>query len=141
MVSRKMLAPEADVSDEDVENTQAIEASDSKLDKLPKILASTKKGTRHKGMQALALWLTSREPSEEDLKKVWKGLFYAVWHADKAPVQEELINRVAGLMLSLSEESARRFLQVRTTARDFLNWRLIAFREPSCSYYGLSHSF
>ncbi|GAQ77707.1 Nop52 containing protein [Klebsormidium nitens] len=118
MVSRKALGSRSGITDvhadvmveEDRHQPQG--GDDAKLDKLPKILASSKKGTRQRGMQALATWLATRDASEEDLKKVWKGLFYAVWHADKAPVQEELIERVAGLMLSLEAEAARRFLQV-----------------------------
>lgn len=35
------------------------------------------------------------------MKKIWKGLFYCVWHADKAPVQSELINRLSSLLLTL----------------------------------------
>lgn len=121
MVSRKALTSgaattdtAADVMVENVHHSMDTDASDAKLDKLPKILASSKKGTRQRGMQALATWLATRDASEEDLKKVWKGLFYAVWHADKVPVQEELIERVAGLMLNLGAEAAGRFLQVRS---------------------------
>lgn len=44
--------------------------------------------TRERGLQALAKWLSSRENvNDMDMQKIWKGLFYAFWHSDKAPVQ------------------------------------------------------
>lgn len=36
------------------------------------------------------------------MRRLWKGLFYATWHADKAPAQAELIGRLSSLLLSLS---------------------------------------
>ena len=33
-------------------------------------------------------WLASKSKVEEDdLLKLWKGIFYCFWHSDKAPVQ------------------------------------------------------
>jgi hypothetical protein len=44
--------------------------------------------TRERGLQALAKWLSLRQHvSDLDMRKIWKGLFYAFWHSDKAPVQ------------------------------------------------------
>lgn len=36
------------------------------------------------------------------MKKIWKGLFYCVWHADKVPVQVELVNNLSSLLVNLS---------------------------------------
>ena len=56
--------------------------------KFAKALASNSKAQRDAALDALGRWLAAREVVEEsDLLKVWKGMFYALWHADKAPVQ------------------------------------------------------
>ena len=56
--------------------------------KFARALASNSKAQRDAALDALARWLAAREVVEEsDLLKVWKGMFYALWHADKAPVQ------------------------------------------------------
>ncbi|KAF8395970.1 hypothetical protein HHK36_017581 [Tetracentron sinense] len=70
---------------------------------LSKHLASCNKTTRDKALRLLKTWLPSQDQiSDEEMKKIWKGLFYCVWHADKQPVQIELINRLASLLVSLS---------------------------------------
>jgi ribosomal RNA-processing protein 1 len=56
--------------------------------KFARALASTDYQTREKGLQALTLWMVHRpEISEKEMLRIWKGLFYCFWHADKAPVQ------------------------------------------------------
>ena len=47
-----------------------------------------------------------------DMKKIWKGLFYAVWHADGWDVQEELCEQIAGLMHELRHKVALTYLGV-----------------------------
>ncbi|KAK9274487.1 hypothetical protein L1049_021735 [Liquidambar formosana] len=67
-----------------------------------KHLASCNKTTRDKALKLLKTWLpTQPQLSDEDMKKIWKGLFYCVWHADKLPVQTELIDRLSSLLLTL----------------------------------------
>ncbi|KAA8535845.1 hypothetical protein F0562_030835 [Nyssa sinensis] len=69
---------------------------------LIKHLASCNKATRDKALKLLKIWLPLQsQVSDEDMKKLWKGLFYCIWHADKAPVQSELINRLSSLLLTL----------------------------------------
>ncbi|MCO5594963.1 hypothetical protein L7F22_049000 [Adiantum nelumboides] len=76
-------------------------------------LASPKKKTREKAISLLVLWLTSQKQAEEDeLKKVWKGLFYCVWHSDKAPVQADLIERLASILEKLNARLALKFFKV-----------------------------
>ncbi|KAL3693055.1 hypothetical protein R1sor_006706 [Riccia sorocarpa] len=76
-------------------------------------LASTDKKSRDKGVALLSLWLTSQEKvDEESLKKVWKGLFYCVWHSDKAQVQGELIESLAGLLEKADTDVAITFFKV-----------------------------
>jgi hypothetical protein len=51
-------------------------------------LASGATRQRDTALTALSRWLASRPSVEEaEMLKLWKGLFYAMWHADKAPVQ------------------------------------------------------
>lgn len=51
-------------------------------------LASGVRAKRELALTALGRWLAAqRHVSESDLLKLWKGLFYALWHADKAAVQ------------------------------------------------------
>lgn len=70
---------------------------------LIKQLASCNKPTRDKSLRLLLnKWLPSQhEISNDDMKKIWKGLFYCVWHADKTLVQSELIDLLSSLLLSL----------------------------------------
>lgn len=35
------------------------------------------------------------------MKRLWKGLFYCIWHSDKAAAQALLINRLSSLLLAL----------------------------------------
>lgn len=56
--------------------------------KFARALGSVDNQTREKGLQALTLWLSKKEDlTEQDLKRLWKGIFYCFWHADKAPFQ------------------------------------------------------
>ncbi|CAM6097151.1 unnamed protein product [Calypogeia fissa] len=76
-------------------------------------LASSDKGTREKAVALLEHWLTcQQEIPEEELKKIWKGLFYCVWHADKAPVQAELVEKLAGLLEKVEVEPSLSFFKV-----------------------------
>ena len=51
-------------------------------------LGSVDYSTREQGLLALTAWLCRRQKIEEqDLTKIWMGLFYCFWHSDKAPVQ------------------------------------------------------
>ncbi|BFI29976.1 ribosomal RNA-processing protein 1 [Marchantia polymorpha subsp. ruderalis] len=80
---------------------------------LTRKLASTDKRTRDKAVALLALWISCQQEVDEDnLKKVWKGLFYCVWHADKAPVQQELIENLAGLLDKADPEVSITFFKV-----------------------------
>lgn len=76
-------------------------------------LASSNKRTREKAISLLVLWLTSQKQVKEDeLKKIWKGLFYCVWHSDKLPVQADLIERLASLTEKLDIALSLQFFRV-----------------------------
>ena len=56
--------------------------------KFARALGSVDNHTREKGLQALSIWLSKKEDlTEQDLTRLWKGIFYCFWHADKAPFQ------------------------------------------------------
>ncbi|KAL8136386.1 hypothetical protein V2J09_002387 [Rumex salicifolius] len=74
---------------------------------LIKSLGACSSSTRSKTLKALISWLLlQHQPqpplSDDELKKLWKGLFYCVWHCDKSINQANLINRLSSLLLSLS---------------------------------------
>ncbi|KAB1204317.1 hypothetical protein CJ030_MR8G014232 [Morella rubra] len=70
---------------------------------LIKQLAACNQSARNKALRLLLKsWLPfQRDLSDEDMKKLWKGLFYCVWHADKFPVQSQLIERLSSPLLRL----------------------------------------
>ena len=56
--------------------------------KFARALGSVDYQTREKGLQALTTWLSKRSDiSEQELKRLWRGIFYCFWHADRAPFQ------------------------------------------------------
>ncbi|XP_075224832.1 ribosomal RNA processing protein 1 homolog Nnp-1 isoform X2 [Lycorma delicatula] len=70
---------------------------------LVKFLCSNEQSVRHRGLQKLRRWLTSRsqgiiELREDDFNRLWKGLFYCVWMADKPLYQEEVIEMTTQLI-------------------------------------------
>lgn len=70
---------------------------------LIRLLASCDKATRDKALATLVKnWLPNQsEISDDDMKKLWKGLFYCVWHADKLPVQTQLIDQISSVLPTL----------------------------------------
>ncbi|XP_068463848.1 uncharacterized protein [Phaseolus vulgaris] len=71
---------------------------------LIKQLACCNKTTREKTLRLLLKsWLPSQSQplSDDDAKKLWKGLFYCMWHSDKPLVQSDLVDRLSSLLLSL----------------------------------------
>ncbi len=75
-------------------------------------LAHTEKAVRDKAVANLSAFLASREEmSELELLKVWKGLFYCMWMADKAPVQNELSERLARLVHDFQGDLGLQFVR------------------------------
>ncbi|CAI0388012.1 unnamed protein product [Linum tenue] len=70
---------------------------------LIKQLAASDNRTRSRSLRSLlSAWLPSQSSlPDEDMKKLWKGLFYCLWHADKLPAQAHLIDRLASLIPAL----------------------------------------
>jgi Nucleolar protein,Nop52 len=93
-------------------STKKKEDIDPKLDllspevKFGRLLASTDQRKRHLAVQKLKSYLKARCDisnenggiSEMDLLKLWKGLWYTLYMADKVPVQDELSKHLAELL-------------------------------------------
>jgi len=64
-----------------------------------KRLAHTDKLIRDRGFRTLKKWLTKHPDLERlDFMKLWKGLYFGIWMADKRPVQQELAVNIAVLI-------------------------------------------
>ncbi|CAI7862387.1 unnamed protein product, partial [Closterium sp. NIES-54] len=75
-------------------------------------LAASDEETRDQAFEVLSRWLIARkEIAEEDLLKIWKGLFYCMWHSDKPLVQANLAERMSGILISLDPDLALLFLR------------------------------
>ena len=62
-----------------------------------KKLAAHDKPTRDKAVKRLSKWLKRQDTlSDLDNRKLWKALFYCMWHSDKLLVQEELATFLVG---------------------------------------------
>ncbi|CAE7932693.1 unnamed protein product [Symbiodinium sp. KB8] len=86
-----------------------------------KFLAHTDKVVRDRGFKRLKRWLV-KHPELERLEymKVWKGLYFAVWMADKRPVQQELAVNIALLLNDVPQE--RRTLWIDTFWETMKAW-------------------
>ena len=71
------------------------------------------KETRDKAVKTLTRYLKSGPVLEElDLAKIWKALFYCMWHADKPTVQNELAERLGAMVLAVPGNKATLFAKV-----------------------------
>ncbi|CAN1776808.1 Protein REBELOTE [Linum perenne] len=50
--------------------------------------------------------------SDDDMKKLWKGLFYCFWHSDKLPAQSYLIDRLTSLLPDLDSPLSAHYFSV-----------------------------
>ncbi|KAL5804464.1 hypothetical protein ACOSQ3_031264 [Xanthoceras sorbifolium] len=81
---------------------------------LIKRLASCNKSVRDKTVDILLQkWLPSQtQIDDDDMKKLWKGLFYCVWHSDKVPIQAALADRLSSVLPSLHLSLSLQYLSV-----------------------------
>lgn len=74
-------------------------------------LASNDRKTRDRAVARLRTWLRLRsqkkvdEFDEDGMMKIWKGLFFSMWQADKPLVQEELADSISSLIHAFSKPS------------------------------------
>ncbi|KAJ7979362.1 ribosomal RNA processing protein 1-like [Quillaja saponaria] len=78
---------------------------------LIKQLASCNQTIRHRALKAvLKNWLPLQtQLADDQMKKLWKGLFYCVWHADKFPVQSRLIDSLSSLLVDVDLKLALQY--------------------------------
>ncbi|KAF6161848.1 hypothetical protein GIB67_012290 [Kingdonia uniflora] len=78
-----------------------------------KQLASCNKTTRDRATRHFQSWLPSQTQLSDDLmKKIWKGLFYCVWHSDKQQVQMQLIDNLSSLLVTLDLPLSIQYFEV-----------------------------
>ncbi|KXS20415.1 Nop52-domain-containing protein, partial [Gonapodya prolifera JEL478] len=71
------------------------------------------KKIRDKAVTKLAAWLEARGElvADDELARLWKGLFYCFWMSDKRPVQHQLAETLASIALRLrSPTSAIKYI-------------------------------
>jgi ribosomal RNA-processing protein 1 len=69
------------------------------------LISSAEKKVRDKALRILSKWLAGRRTMGlPEMLKLWKALYFAMWHADKTPVQQELAGRLAGLLAQVPTE-------------------------------------
>ncbi|XP_059956392.1 ribosomal RNA processing protein 1 homolog B isoform X2 [Mesoplodon densirostris] len=82
-------------------------------------LASHEKGIRDRAVKKLRQYIsvkTQRETggfSQEELLKIWKGLFYCMWVQDEPLLQEELANTISHLIHVVNNSEAQ-YLFIQT---------------------------
>ncbi|XP_055865857.1 ribosomal RNA processing protein 1 homolog B-like isoform X2 [Biomphalaria glabrata] len=89
-------------------------------------LAANEKKIRDRAIKRLHKYLSVRSThgglSDEDLLKIWKGLFYCMWMQDKLLIQEELSKRITNLIHCFPKTvDSLRFVKVffETNAREW----------------------
>lgn len=65
-------------------------------------LSANDKKDRDRAIKKLKKWLGARESAfpEQDMMRIWKGLFYCYWMSDKPLVQEELAENISSMVSS-----------------------------------------
>ncbi|XP_057261019.1 ribosomal RNA processing protein 1 homolog B [Pezoporus wallicus] len=81
-------------------------------------LAANEKRIRDRALKKLRGYISVRTQraaggfSQEELLKIWKGLFYCMWMQDKPLLQEELANNISQLIHAIENTETRRlFIQ------------------------------
>merc|ERR1712136_547234 len=101
-------------------------------------LASNEKKIRDKFLKKLKKWISARSKvsdafSDDELLKLWKGLFYCMWMSDKPLIQEDLAETIASLIHSIVDrKTGLNFFKISlvTMGRDWSGidtWRMDKF--------------
>eukprot|EP00088_Acartia_fossae_P035340 TRINITY_DN363_c0_g2_i11.p1 TRINITY_DN363_c0_g2~~TRINITY_DN363_c0_g2_i11.p1 ORF type:complete len:871 (-),score=354.25 TRINITY_DN363_c0_g2_i11:199-2757(-) len=101
-------------------------------------LAANEKKDRDKAVKKLKRWFESRSAgskpfAEDELMRIWKGLYYCYWMSDKPLIQEELANSIATMIDCFgTNESALMFIKtfLLTMGREWFGidrWRMDKF--------------
>ncbi|KAK4023702.1 hypothetical protein OUZ56_009101 [Daphnia magna] len=103
-----------------------------------KKLASNEKKIRDRSLKKLRRWIAARSTvpdafTDDELMKLWKGLFYCMWMSDKPLIQEDLAETISGLVHSIVDRmTGLKFIAtaLKTMARDWSGidtWRMDKF--------------
>mmetsp|Transcript_8710 Transcript_8710/g.14635 ORF Transcript_8710/g.14635 Transcript_8710/m.14635 type:complete len:370 (-) Transcript_8710:171-1280(-) len=80
--------------------------------KFGQLLVSNDKQIRDKAVKSLTQFLKHANDIDElELSKMWKALFYCMWHSDKRAAQADLAERLAAIMHMMPQP--KRFLYVQ----------------------------
>ncbi|XP_055322739.1 ribosomal RNA processing protein 1 homolog isoform X2 [Sitodiplosis mosellana] len=93
---------------------------------------------KEKHIDKLSIWLKNRaacteEFTDKDCLRIWKGLYYSMWMSDKPIPQENLANKIAGLLNSFDQiEASLQFFAafLKTMAMEWNSidqWRIDKF--------------
>ena len=75
--------------------------------KFAKALVSSDKHKREKTFERLRKWLQAQQRMDLlAMKKVWRAIFYAMWHSDGREVQRELAEEIGDVVHSLKPQMA-----------------------------------
>ena len=67
--------------------------------KFAKALVSSDKHKREKTFERLRKWLQAQQRMDLlAMKKVWRAIFYAMWHSDGREVQRELAEEIGDVV-------------------------------------------
>lgn len=137
-VKAKKVARSEDSEMMDQDHQEDAVPSTTEVIEFAKKLASNKKEEREKTLMGLRAWLKVREKAagtfkEIELLKLWKGLFYCLWMADKVPVQQQLSEDLAQLV-HVFKKKANAAIFIRTFYQTMLRewpgldkWRIDKF--------------
>ena len=77
-----------------------------------RLLCGTDRKSREKGLKRVKVFMQAKEAiTVDDCVKLWKGLWYAMFLADKPLVQEELADNLAAMVHVLNDNVAIVYIQ------------------------------
>jgi ribosomal RNA-processing protein 1 len=76
------------------------------------LLLTIERPVREKAVESLRLFLSqSRQFTELDFLKLWKGLYYCMWMCDRMRVQQQLADTLGNLVSVLQTHNTILFIQ------------------------------
>lgn len=108
---------------EPIEHTLAKSLAANELEPRMQALERTKKYLKNNAetlkinLEPLEALLKSNPETVDNLEKVWKGLFYCMWHSDKLPVQDELCEEYSNILHKMDGNIGYQLLYIRAFFR------------------------
>lgn len=83
--------------------------------KIARVLAGNEKSARDRALKSLRKWFKQRSETlpftDDDLFRIWKGLFYSMWMSDKPLIQEECAENISNLVHCFDVEGSLQFFK------------------------------